>query len=262
MSKLVPKEQQTAYQRWEMTSFGDERPSVVAKRPPPAPEPEPEPDLALDLTPAISEEELAELRELARADGHETGWAAGREEGLQSGREEGLASGREEGYAAGLAAGHAAGHAAALEEGRAAAAFELEQLREMAQQFGEALTHADQLIANDVLDLALHLARGMLGGALRVRPELILPVVRQAIDALPSLQLPAELALNPQDARVVREGIGEELEKDGWRIVEDAHIGRGGCRIDSASNQIDAQAATRWQRLTHGLGKDLEWLEP
>ncbi|MBC7860775.1 MAG: flagellar assembly protein FliH [Burkholderiaceae bacterium] len=250
-----------------MTSFGDDRPSAVAKRAPlAAPAPQAEPELELDLTPSISEEEIDELRERARADGYEQGWANGREEGLASGREEGLNAGHEDGhedgYAAGLAAGQTAGLAEAHAQGRAAAAAELEHVRAMAQQFGEALTHADQLIANDVLELALHLARGMLGGALRARPELILPVVRKAIDALPSLQLPAELALNPQDAKVVREGIGEELEKDGWRIVEDAHVGRGGCRIDTASNQIDAQAATRWQRLTHGLGKDLEWLEP
>ena len=29
---LLPKEQQSAFQRWEMTSFGDERPSVMALR--------------------------------------------------------------------------------------------------------------------------------------------------------------------------------------------------------------------------------------
>ena len=28
----IPREKQTAFQRWEMTSFGDERPSVVAER--------------------------------------------------------------------------------------------------------------------------------------------------------------------------------------------------------------------------------------
>jgi flagellar assembly protein FliH len=28
----IPKEFQSAYQRWEMTSFGDERPSTLAQR--------------------------------------------------------------------------------------------------------------------------------------------------------------------------------------------------------------------------------------
>jgi len=58
----------------------------------------------------------------------------------------------------------------------------------------------------------------------------------------------------------VREILGEELDKGGWRVIEDAAVGRGGCKVDTASNQIDAQAASRWQRLTHALGKDLDWL--
>jgi flagellar assembly protein FliH len=67
--------------------------------------------------------------------------------------------------------------------------------------------------------------------------------------------------LNPEDAKTVREGIGEELDKGGWRVIEDAQVERGGCKIDTASNQIDAQASARWQRLTYALGKDVSWLD-
>ena len=112
-----------------------------------------------------------------------------------------------------------------------------------------------------MLELALHLARGMVRTAFEVKPDLILPVVREAIDYLPNLQQPALLMLHPEDALIVKSGIGHELDKNGWRIVEDDSIARGGCRVDTASNQIDAQIGARWQRLTHALGKDLDWLE-
>jgi flagellar assembly protein FliH len=91
-------------------------------------------------------------------------------------------------------------------------------------------------------------------------PELIMPVVREAIDYLPTLQQPAILVLHPEDALIVRGSMAHELDKGGWRIVEDEQIARGGCRIDTASNQIDAQIASRWQRLAHALGKNVEWL--
>ena len=100
----------------------------------------------------------------------------------------------------------------------------------------------------------------MVRTAFEVKPELIIPIVREAIAYLPVLQQPAILMLNPEDAPIVRAGIGEELDKGGWRVVEDATVARGGCRIDTASNQIDAQAATRWARLAHALGKNVEWL--
>ena len=77
---------------------------------------------------------------------------------------------------------------------------------------------------------------------------------------LPSLQQPALLMLHPDDAEIVRAGIGHELDKSGWRIVEDAQLERGGCRVDTASNQIDAQIASRWQRLTASLNADVDWL--
>jgi flagellar assembly protein FliH len=224
----MDKTMQTAYQRWEMTSFGDERPSVAAKQAPPAPPPPP-PEPAIQLPTA---EELEAIRTAAHA----------------------------EGYDEGRAAGHAAGHADGVNEGQAQARAELAHLQAIAATFGAAVTNADETIANDVLDLALHLARAMLRTALDVRPELVIPVVREAIEYLPSLQQPALLVLHPQDAEIVRNGIGEELDKGGWRVVPDPTIARGGCKVDTATNQIDAQTGARWQRLAHSLGKNLDWL--
>ena len=209
---------QTAYQRWEMNSFGDERPSVVAKRPPPVVGP--------------TEGELEGIRQEARLIGYEDGHASGYADGLAMGRAESLG----------------------------AAAIELAHFKTIATTFGEAVANADEVIANDVLELALHLARGMLRTALDVKPELVIPVVREAIGYLPVLQQPALLMLNPDDAVLIREAMGEDLEKGGWRVVDDTQVARGGCRIDTASNQIDAQAAARWSRLTLALGKNIEWL--
>lgn len=226
-----------------MTSFGDERPSAKAARHevvqaermaaeeaavPQAPPPREYP----------SEEELDAIQEEARVAGYDAGHAAGHADGYRE------------------------AHAEALAEGKAAADIELEHLRAVVAEFGHAITRADDLIATEVLDLALQLAKGMLKAALPVRPELVLPVVREAIEYLPVLQQPALLMLNPEDAAVVRAGIAEELDKGGWRVVEDPSIERGGCRIDTASNQIDAQTSSRWHRLTQALGRDIEWLQP
>jgi flagellar assembly protein FliH len=242
------KDFQPMFKRWEMTSFGDERASAVAERraaeaaamvaqaeaaalrahqPAPAPAP---------AVPTVSEEELEAIREAARQQGYAEGFEAGQTKGHASGYEDGLALGRAE------------------------AAAELTHLQSIAAGFGDAVTQADEAIAADVLELALHLAKNMVRTAFEVRPELILPVVREAVDYLPTLQQPALLILNPEDALIVRGSIGHELEKSGWRIIEDGNVARGGCRIDTASNQIDAQIASRWQRLSHALGRDVEWL--
>ncbi|TFW29613.1 flagellar assembly protein FliH [Massilia horti] len=169
---------------------------------------------------------------------------------------------RQQGFAEGHAEGHAAGYAEGQRAGANEAQEQLAHLQGVASAFGQAVAAADETIAGEVLDLALHLARAMLRTAFEVKPELIIPVVREAIEYLPALQQPALLMLHPEDADIVRNGIGEELDKGGWRVVPDPAIARGGCKIDTATNQIDAQAQVRWQRLAHSLGKNVEWLGP
>lgn len=242
----IPKEQQSAYQRWEMASFGDDRPSTLARRAAEAAAASSASPSA-DATPALppgfnlpSVEELEAMREAAR--------------------QEGFAQGLEEGRAQGHHEGRAQGYAEGAEAGQREAAAELAQLRQVAASFGDAIAQADETIARDVLDLALRLARGMVRTGFDVRPELILSVVRDAIDQLPVLQQPAVLTLNPLDAELVRHGMAEELSKGGWRIVENGSVARGGCKVETATNQIDAQAAARWNRLTHALGTNVEWL--
>ena len=210
MSDVLPKEQQSAYQRWEMASFGDERSSARAN------------------TPAVSEAELATIREQARQMGHAEGLAQGRAEGLHAGRIE--------------------------------SAQEMLHLQQIAETFGSEIARANEVIAEDMLDLGLDLAKAMLKTALEIRPELVLPVVAEAIRYLPSLQQPALLFLHPLDAKLAREFIGDELSKAGWRVTEDAHLERGGCRVETPSNQIDASIQTRWQRIAAALGKNADWL--
>ena len=214
MSNTLPKEKQSAYQRWEMASFGDDRPSQ-------------------NVSSTASVAKLSEQLALAREKAHK------------------------EGYAAGLTAGRNAG----LEEGRAKAAKEVLHFSSVAKSFQEEISQANELIAQDMLDMSLDLAKAMLKSALAVHPDLILPIISEAVRYLPSVQQPALLSLNPEDAAIVKQYMGEELSKAGWRITEDRHIERGGCRVETASNQIDATAPTRWQRIASALGKNNDWLE-
>jgi flagellar assembly protein FliH len=245
------KEQQPAFQRWEMTSFGDERPSSIALREAEQRDVDAE-NARLEAEQRIEQALQAQQEQMSMGPPLPPPVAYPTVEELEQIREDARQDGYEE--------GHAAGHADAIEAGKLASREELQHVRVLADSFSNALQDADQLIANEVLELALQLAKGMLKNALQVKPELILPIVRDAIEYLPVLQQPALLVLHPDDAATVRAGIGEELDKGGWRVVEDANVGRGGCKVDTASNQIDATAAARWQRLSNALGKEADWL--
>lgn len=223
----LPLAQQTAWQRWEMASFGDNRPTAIAHA-------AAEKAARAAITAQLSQQ-IANSREQARIEGHADGLATGRTEG----------------------------HAQGLEEGRLQAEAERLTLQQMAGGFTDALASANELIAQDLLALALDIAKAMLKTALKIKPELVLPVVHDALHYLPAMQMqtPALLVLHPKDAAMVRTQIGGLLEGDGWQIMEDAQMPAGGCHIETSRNQIDASTPTRWQRIANTLGSDSQWLQ-
>lgn len=222
----LPKEQQSAYQRWEMASLdAPAAPAATATAAMPA---------AAAPSPAQLLRQQAEQLALLQQQAHEEGHAAG--------------------FAQGLAEGTAAGRAAAEQE-RAA-------LLALAAGFSEEVGHANELIAADLLHLGLDIARAVLKTALEVRPELVLPVVSEAIRYLPTVQKPARLTLHPLDAPLVQERLGHELASAGWTVATDAQLLRGGCRVDTPSHHIDATLEGRWQRVAAALGMQSDWLAP
>ncbi|MCM1129497.1 MAG: FliH/SctL family protein [Alistipes senegalensis] len=209
-------------------------------------------------------EDVHALIEGLRKEAREAGYRAGMEEGLAKGLEEGRTRGYEEGLAKGLEEGTRRGETEGFEKGYGEGRLEGEEyartLKAAAAGFAADVARAHEAIAGDVLALALDFAKAMMKTALKVKPELLVPVVADAVRYLPSLQQPAVLYLNPADAAVVRKAMGEELEKAGMRLAEE-DVPRGSCRIETGSNQIDSSLATRWQRLTGSLGRESDWME-
>lgn len=221
----IPLEQQTPWQRYEMASFGDNRPAAVARA------------AAEKAARAALQRQLSEQ--------------------IASSRQQARDEGRAEGHAEGFAAGHAEG----LAQGRLDAAAEREQLLALMTGFTGELAQANETISRNVLALALDIAKAMLKTALPLRPALVLPVIEDAMRHLPSVQAPALLQLHPEDFNLVQAQIGDGLVANGWRLQPDAGIERGGCRIETGSNQVDAELATRWQRIAGALGVKDGWLE-
>lgn len=153
------------------------------------------------------------------------------------------------------------GHAAGYQEGKGQAEAEAQRLQALLEALERELHQFDQSLAQDLLTLSLDIARQMLRQALKVRPELVLSVVQEAIACLPRLNQHAHLLLHPEDAALARASLGERLSHSGWKILEDARIERGGCRLETASSEVDATLPGRWQKVLGALGQQGNWLE-
>lgn len=206
----LPKQRQSAYQRWELAALGEFKPGAQATR---------KPGGYRGPLPTV-----AEIDQMHR-------------------------SAHDEGYAAGLAAGSEAARAVAAN---------LENLLAGATR---EMRGWETRIAEDLVALAVEIAHQVVREALGVRRDLIVAVVREAIGQLPLFNAPARLAVNPADAELVRESLGEQLTQLGWKVLEDETLERGGCRIEGGAGHVDATIAIRWERVVASLGSARPWLE-
>ena len=229
-SMIIPKEQLTAFERWELASF-DEKPVTKLAATPVA---------AASGTRLASEKLAAE--ELQRIK------QAARDEGYASGFEEGRLAGHQEGYQSGYASGSAQ------------ALIEAEKMHQLMLSLQTALNQTDEQLAQSLLNLSLEIARKMLLEALKIKPEIILKIVSAAIGGLPQFNQNAHLLLNPEDADLVKKHMGEHLSSAGWKIFPDARVESGGCQVETAHSHIDASNETRWKRIVASIGQDASWL--
>ncbi|SDJ35300.1 flagellar assembly protein FliH [Billgrantia gudaonensis] len=162
---------------------------------------------------------------------------------------------REEGYRAGFEEGRHEGHAQGLEEGRRQAERELDErtretlapLTPLAQAFSEALNELDEQIGDDLVALALSTGKQLAGDALKTRPRQILELIRALLHSEPPMTGQQRLWLHPLDHKLVEKHLGEELQAAGWKLQPDDQLTRGGCRVTSASGELDATWESRWQ---------------
>lgn len=215
-SNVIPKNQASgAYPRWQVPDFDGTRPPVATTTSEPVPQPEIVQQSPLEIAPGIqlpTAEELENLQEGARQEGYQVGYV----------------------------------------EGASAAQDEAQAIHALVHNLDEALNQFENTIAEDILKLSLEIARQVIRDSIKLQPELILTVIREALEQFP--QNNAVIRLNPQDITLVRQHIQENLDQFGHRLVHDESIQRGGCIIESQGGQIDAQVATRWRRAVEHLG--------
>lgn len=152
---------------------------------------------------------------------------------------------RREGYNAGYAAGQVAAQEEAGRLARAAASLD------------EALAEFDQQVADELLALAMEIARQVVRDEISARPDVIVKVVHEALSQLPHQH--ATIFLHPDDASLVRSYAGDALTHAGHRLLEDVRLNRGDCILESGSSQSDATLATRWRRVIETLGLSGAW---
>jgi flagellar assembly protein FliH len=234
MTRFIPKEQLTAYQRWEVAAFDEAEKAAAAAVL------EAASSAARAAEAALESERIA--AQTAPAEPPPVLPTAGEIERMHI-------EAHEQGYAAGYAEGIAAAQASAA------------QIDTLLTSLQQSLAELDQHVADQLLATAVEIASQVLHQSLRIKPELLLPVVKEAIATLhPHAGQPALFA-HHDDAALIRTHLGDLLAHNNWRIIEDGTLSPGGCRVELGASEVDATLETRWRRVIESIGITQEWLD-
>lgn len=155
---------------------------------------------------------------------------------------------------------HDQGFQTGYAEGQVKAREEAARLARAATKLDAAMAGLDGEVADELLALALELARHIVRCEVSARPDTLLNVVREALGQLPHQH--ATIYLNPEDASLVRSYLGDQLTHAGHRVLEDIKLARGDCVLEAGGSHLDASVATRWRRVLANLGLDDAWTPP
>ena len=133
------------------------------------------------------------------------------------------------------------------------------QLGPLLQSFDTQLQALEQQMAQAVAQAAVLLARRVVRAEIAARPEQVVAVAEQAVNAVLQSARQIRVLVHPDDHALVAEGAAEALEGRGARLLPHPGIARGGCLVESDLGQIDARIEARWRQAAAVLGSELAW---
>ncbi|WP_284617110.1 flagellar assembly protein FliH [Aquabacterium humicola] len=218
-TRFIPREELQGFENWMPDTFGDSAAAQATVRAAVPPEPEPSAEAAAQII-------QAQLH-------------AARQEGYRDGYRDGLV---------------------ALES------FKQSFAQQLAGQFGLVLTNFDhelgaleQHIATSVSRIATQLARQVVRSELETRPELVVQVAIDAVNAVLMSARQITVYVHPDDQAMIAAGAGEVLAARGARLVGQPNVERGGVLIESDAGTVDARIGARWSQAVQALGTGVDW---
>jgi flagellar assembly protein FliH len=207
-AKVVPRDQLTAYDRWELPVLEERLQRAAEQLAGSKP--------AADSEPLPTAGDLHALQERAWGEG----WQAG------------------------------------LEEGRAAVNARLALLSRAIEQASGLLAEAETTLAPRLLNLVVAMTREVIRAELRLQPEALLVVLREALAVMPRGKQSPNVHLHPEDVAWLREHPGVDRA---WQLIADEGLGRNACRIEMGDSVVESALADRWTKVLQSIGRADAW---
>lgn len=127
-------------------------------------------------------------------------------------------------------------------------------LNDMITQIRENVT----AIERNSVDFALAVSKKIVGFAVEINPEYIIPIVNDALGLAGGATI-RKVRVSPEDMEFIEVvGVAKNLKSfDGtWHFEKDASI-RSGCVVETSAGQVDFQLDAAWERIKENVVKSL-----
>lgn len=121
----------------------------------------------------------------------------------------------------------------------------LQSLQSLMAQLAMPLPELDNQVVEELVQLCMSMVKQMVRRELKMSPDEIVAIVRDALNLLPDSAAEVTLELHPEDARLIRDAFARPEVEPRWVIMEDPLLTRGGCRVTTTTSRIDATVEKR-----------------
>lgn len=118
---------------------------------------------------------------------------------------------------------------------------------ELLQSLSRPFEQMDDSVEKQLVELSIALVKQLFRREIKIEPDHVIGVVREAIRLLPIASNNVQVHLHPDDAALVRETLPPAEGEPAWSIVEDPLISHGGCNVTTENSQVDATTEARLQ---------------
>jgi flagellar assembly protein FliH len=163
-------------------------------------------------------------------------------------------------YHRGLQEGKHGGYNQGLSEGKAAAQQVIDQIQPVLTEINRTKNQIYTSAEKDILDLAMTIARKLVGALALEHQELVLDTIKKS---LPLLLEKSKLTIKvaPQQEEFIKEQFDSIMAMDSdlkeITIEADRRIEQGGCVLETSSGRIDARIEKQLDVLTSALKKQI-----
>jgi len=155
--------------------------------------------------------------------------------------EEKVNSIREQAYQEGFSKGQQEG----LSSGQQQIDQTIQSLTTILNALSAPLKHVDEKLEDELVNLAVSIAKQIVRRELKIDPAQIVGVVKESLSIIPSSAQNIRVYLNPEDAEIVRKIMPVNTGERSWNIIDDPVLSRGSCNIETDTTIVDATFESR-----------------